>query len=181
MLEELYLIRHAAPDRFSGVPYQIHPGPPLTEAGRREAAALAEWLEGRGLEHLFCSPFERTTQTAAAIVDRLGLEITFVEALREGAPGEQIAQIMPRIADLLTQVEDSPLKRVGFVTHGACIQATLLHTTMHKIDLSGHRYDYGNCAPTAGVWHGTRFDHLWRWELIWRPAQEAKGCLGTFL
>lgn len=172
MLDELYLIRHAAPDRSTGVPYQIHPGPPLTEAGRREAVELAGWLEGRGVERLFCSPFERTTQTAAAIVDRLGLEVTFVEALREGAPGEQMAQIVPRVADLLAQVDDSPLQRVAFITHGACVKALLEHTTMKHIDLSRHNYDHGNCAPTAGVWHGTRFDHMWRWDLIWRPEQK---------
>lgn len=174
MLEELYLIRHAAPDRSTGVPYQIHPGPPLTEVGRREAVELAEWLEGRGVERVLCSPFERTTQTAAAIVDRLGLDVTFVEALREGAPGERIEQITPRVAELLAQVDDSPLRSVAFVTHGACVKALLEHTTLGRIDLKGHMYDNGNCAPTAGVWHGTRFDDMWRWELIWRPGQAAK-------
>lgn len=171
MLEELYLIRHAAPDRNTGVPYQIHPGPPLTEAGQREAAELAIWLETRGVEHVFASPFERTTQTAAAIIELLGIDVTFVEGLREGAPGEPMEQITTRVAAMLAQVEDSPLRCVTFVTHGACVKALLQHTTANRIDLVGHNYDSGNVAPTAGVWQGTRFDHMWRWELIWRPGQ----------
>lgn len=179
MLEELYLIRHAAPDRGSGIPYQIHPGPPLTEAGRKEAAEMAAWLNGRGIERVLCSPFERTTQTAAAIADRIDVEISFVEALREGAPGERLEAITERIGELLAQIEDSPLKRVAFVTHGACVKAVLELTTLKRIDLKGHVYDYGNCAPTAGVWHGTRFDHMWRWELTFRPGQnEKKGLFG---
>lgn len=179
MLEELYLIRHAAPDRSTGVPYQIHPGPPLTEVGRKEAVEMAAWLEGRGIEQVLCSPFERTTQTAAAIADRLDVEITFVEALREGAPGERLEAIAERTAELLAQIEDSSLKRVAFVTHGACVKSVLEHTTLQRIDLKGHVYDAGNCSPTAGVWHGTRFDHMWRWELAFRPGQnEKKGLLG---
>lgn len=177
MLDEIFLIRHAAPDRSTGVPYQIHPGPPLTEAGRAEAAELAIWLENRNVERVFCSPFERTTQTAAAIMDRLGLEVTFVESLREGAPGERSESIHDRVGGLLAQVEDSELRRVAFVTHGACVKAVLELTTDKKIDLKGHNYDFGNPAPTAGVWHGTRFDGMWRWELAFRPGQtgEKKG------
>ena len=104
MLEELFLIRHAAPNRGAGIPYAIHPGPPLTDVGLKEASELAVWLENRGIEQVLCSPFERTTQTAAAIVDRLGLEVTFVDALREGAPGERMEQITARIAELIAQV-----------------------------------------------------------------------------
>ena len=49
MLEELYLIRHAMPDRSTGVPYNIMPGPPLTPIGQQEAVQTAFWLGGRGI------------------------------------------------------------------------------------------------------------------------------------
>jgi 2,3-bisphosphoglycerate-dependent phosphoglycerate mutase len=181
MLEELFLIRHAMPDRAMRVPYNIPPGPPLTEQGKREAEELAEWLEGRGLEQLLVSPFERTSATAAAVVERLGIEATFVEALREGGPGESMDKIRARVAEVLAQVDDSPLQRVGFVTHGACVKALLEYTTLNRIDLRSHVYDHGNCAPTAGVWHGTRFDHMWRWELIWRPSAPTPEGIGSKL
>ncbi|KAB8140147.1 histidine phosphatase family protein [Chloroflexia bacterium SDU3-3] len=171
MLEAIFLIRHATPDRATGVPYQIHPGPPLTEAGRREAREMAAWLASQGVERVLCSPFERARQTAAPIAELLGLEIGYVEGLREAAPHEQESVTRDRIAELYAQLEDSPLRRVALVSHGAPIKALLQHTTQGKIELAQHVYDYGNCSPTAGVWHGTRFGPLWRWELAFRPGQ----------
>src|SRR6266545_2411178 len=151
MLEELYLIRHAAPDRSTGVPYNIMPGPPLTPVGQQEAVQTAFWLGGRGIERLFTSPFDRTRATAEVIAAQLGLEIGFAEALREGGPGETMEQIGARMAELLAQLDDSPLRIAALVSHGAPIRALLLHTTGDRIDLKPHAYDYGNCTPTAGV------------------------------
>ena len=172
MLEELYLIRHAAPDRSTGVPYHTMPGPPLTPIGQQEAVQTAYWLGGRGIERLLASPFDRTRATAEAIAAQLGLEITFAEALREGAPGETMERISARTAELLTQLDDSPLRSAALVSHGAPIRALLLHTTGDRIDLKSHTYDFGNCAPTAGVWHGRRGDNCWVWELAFRPSAE---------
>jgi 2,3-bisphosphoglycerate-dependent phosphoglycerate mutase len=169
MLEELYLIRHAMPDRSLGIAYNILPGPPLTEAGQREAEQTAAWLAEHGVEHLLASPFARTRATAEAIADAIDLPVTYVDALREGGPGEAMQQIRERMAELLAQIEDSPLRRVALVSHGACIRALLLYTTGDRLNLAGHVYDNGNCAPTAGVWHGVRGDMCWKWELVFRP------------
>jgi len=169
MLEEIYLVRHAAPDRSAGVPYYVLPGPPLTPAGQQEAEQTAAWLSSRSVQHLLSSPFARTRATAETIGDRAALPVTFVDALREGSPGEPFDQISARVAELLAQLEDSPLRRVALVTHGACIRALLQHTTANRIDLTAHAYDNGNCAPTAGVWHGVRGDGGWVWELAFRP------------
>jgi 2,3-bisphosphoglycerate-dependent phosphoglycerate mutase len=173
MIEELYVVRHAAPDRGTGMPYNVLPGPPLTPDGRREAEQTARWLAGRGIEHLLASPFDRTRATAEAITAGLALPITLVDALREGAIGETTAQIRERVAELLTQIDDGVLRCVALVTHGACMRALLLHTTGDRIDLSGHVYDNGNCAPTAGVWRGVRAERCWRWELAFRPTPTA--------
>ena len=62
-------------------------------------------------------------------------------------------------------------RSVALVTHGICIRTLLLITTNDKINLTGHVYDNGNNAPTAGVWYGTRGENCWRWELAFRPAQ----------
>src|SRR3954452_2287348 len=104
MLEELYLIRHAMPDRRTGVPNHPMPGPPLTSIGQQEAVQTAFWLGGRGIERLFASPFDRTRATAEAIAAQLGLEIGFTEALREGGPGETMEHIGARMAELLAQL-----------------------------------------------------------------------------
>ena len=169
MLEELYLVRHAAPNRGSGVPYHIHPGPPLTPIGEREAIQTGQWLRNRGIEQLFASPFLRTRTTAEAISLELELPITFAEALREGAPGEKMEQIRARLAELFAQINDSPIRCATLVSHGAPIRALLEYTTNDRIDLKPHTYDYGNCSPPAGVWHGRRGDHCWIWELVFRP------------
>jgi len=170
MLEEIYLVRHAAPDRGLGIPYHTPPGPPLTPAGYQEAAQTGRWLVGRGVERLFASPFDRTRATAEAIGGALGLPVTLAEGLREGAPGETLDQIRARMVELLNQFDDSPLRRAALVSHGAPIRTLLQHTTGDRIDLRAHVYDNGNCAPTAGVWHGRRGDHCWVWELAFRPA-----------
>ena len=172
MLEELYLIRHAMPDRSTGVPYNIMPGPQLTPIGQQEAIQTAYWIGGRGVERLFASPFDRTRATAEALAAQLGMEITFTEALREGGPGETMAQIGARMAELLAQLDDSPLRSAALVTHGAPIRALLLHTTGDRIDLKPHVYDSGNCTPTAGIWHGRRGDNCWKWELAFRPSAD---------
>jgi broad specificity phosphatase PhoE len=169
MLEEIYLIRHAAPDRGARIPYNLPPGPPLTPDGQREAAQAAARLEGRGIELLLTSPFLRTTATAEVIAARLHLEARPVEALREGAPGETLDQIQARVAELLHQVDDGPHGCVALVTHGACVRGVLLHTTSGRIDLGGHVYDSGNNTPTAGIWHGRIVERRWHWELAFRP------------
>jgi 2,3-bisphosphoglycerate-dependent phosphoglycerate mutase len=169
MLEELYLVRHAAPDRGLKIAYNTLPGPPLTPVGEQEAVQAARWLVCRAVDHLLASPFTRTRMTADAIVADCDLPLTMVDALREGAPGETMEQIRARVAELLVQLDDSPLRSVALVTHGAVIRALLQHTTDSRIDLRGHVYDYGNCAPTAGIWHGVRNEGGWRWDLIFRP------------
>ncbi len=169
MLNELFLIRHAAPDRTTGLPYTVMPGPPLTLRGEEEAVQAGHWLRDRGIERLLSSPFTRTVATATVIGQLIGLTPTVIEALREVAPGEQHSEVRARIADLLNQLDDTPLQCVALVTHGSCILAALRHTTSDRIDLSGHRYDNGNPAPTAGIWHGVRTDQGWRWSLAFCP------------
>lgn len=172
MLEAVYLIRHAQPDRTTNIPYNTVPGPSLTPAGREEAAEAARWLAGRGVEYLFSSPFARTVETADTLADQLGLPVTYVEALREAGPGETQERVRARVSELLTQIDDGPLRRIGLVTHGMCVKMLLLHTTSDKIDLNKHVYDYGNCSPTAGIWLATRGDNFWRWELVFRPSSQ---------
>ncbi|NOK62708.1 MAG: histidine phosphatase family protein [Chloroflexi bacterium AL-W] len=172
MLEELYLIRHAAPDRSIKTPYNIHPGPPLTSDGRQEALQTAVWLQDRGIEHLFASPFERTRETADIIVDWLAMPFTYINTLREGAPGETMDQIRARMAGLFAQLDNGLLRRVVLISHGAPIRALLQHTTQDRIDLSTHNYDSGNNTPTSGVWHGIRDVTSWSWELAFHPVRE---------
>lgn len=170
MLSEIYLVRHAAPDRSLAMPYNVLPGPPLTATGRQEAGQTAIWLRNRQIERLIASPFERTSATASAISDAIEVPITFADSLREGGPGEPHDKIRTRIVELLAQLDDSDVRCVALVTHGICVRSLLMHTTGDRIDLSKHVYDYNNNAPTAGVWHGQRGDNCWKWDLAFRPS-----------
>jgi 2,3-bisphosphoglycerate-dependent phosphoglycerate mutase len=170
MVQEIYVLRHAAPDRTSTIPYNIPPGPALTAVGQREARQAAQWLRDRAIDIAYVSPFHRTRQTALIVSEQLRMPFSILEEIREGAPGEQHDMVRTRIRGVLATLDQVAPARVMLVTHGCCVLATLQLTTNDTIDLSQHRYDYGNQSPTAGIWHGVRrSDGLFDWQLAFKP------------
>ena len=170
MLLDIYLIRHGQPQMNTGLVYNTPPGPPLTEQGRAEAQAAAAFLADKGIEHLFVSPFARTTPTAEAIVDLLSIDATFLDAVAEHGPGETPATVRARIAPFLDGLEETPLQRIGIVTHGSPLKEALLHLSRERIDLSKHIYPYGNHAPTCGIWHVRCEEHTRIFTLVFKPS-----------
>ncbi|HLM58396.1 MAG TPA: phosphoglycerate mutase family protein [Pyrinomonadaceae bacterium] len=63
----VFLVRHA---EKADAPAQ---DPPLSEAGRRRAEALARLLGASGVKTVYTSQFLRTAQTAEAVAKRLGV------------------------------------------------------------------------------------------------------------
>ncbi|WP_405559154.1 bifunctional RNase H/acid phosphatase [Streptomyces canus] len=58
--------------------------PSLSDIGREQAERAAEALAGRGtIQHILASPLTRTRQTAAAVAERLGIEVTVEDGLIE--------------------------------------------------------------------------------------------------
>ena len=170
MLQEIYLLRHAAPDRTTSIQYNVPPGPPLTPIGQREALQAAHWLRGRAIDMVYVSPFMRTRQTAMIVSEHLLAPFAFVDALQEGAPGESHDMVRRRISALIQQLDTQAVASAMFVTHGCCVLASLQLTTNDTIDLSAHKYDYGNHSPTAGIWHGIRQDDgRYAWQLVFKP------------
>ena len=84
----IYLIRHAdndgVPNGISGRSAGVH----LNEHGRAQAAAVAERLSGSGIHHIYCSPLERTRETAEPIAAALDLPLHPLEAVQEVEFGE---------------------------------------------------------------------------------------------
>jgi 2,3-bisphosphoglycerate-dependent phosphoglycerate mutase len=80
---ELLLIRHAEPVRI--VAGEVHgpADPGLTERGIDQAARLAAWLAADGVDVIATSPLRRARETAAPLVDALGVEPTVVDGLAE--------------------------------------------------------------------------------------------------
>ena len=81
---ELILIRHALPERADGD--SATADPPLSERGRRQAAATADFLAGESLDAVVASPLLRAQQTARPLADRLGVRVHITEGLREIDP-----------------------------------------------------------------------------------------------
>nr|WP_202477523.1 bifunctional RNase H/acid phosphatase [Streptomyces sp. SID5470] len=81
--------------------------PSLSEVGREQADRAATALARRGtIQHILTSPLTRTRQTAAAVADRLGLEVTVEDGLIEtdfGAwEGLTFGEVRERYPDDLT-------------------------------------------------------------------------------
>ncbi|WP_405971788.1 bifunctional RNase H/acid phosphatase [Streptomyces sp. NBC_00988] len=67
--------------RFSG---SGGTNPSLSPVGQDQATRAATALAARGtIQHIIASPLTRTRETAAAVADRLGLDVTIEEGLRE--------------------------------------------------------------------------------------------------
>jgi probable phosphoglycerate mutase len=94
---EMVLIRH-------GEPQWVRDGasvdnPPLTERGHRQAQLLADGLAGLEVDELFVSPLVRAQQTAAPLVEALGVEPVTLPWLAEiatpdwsGTPAKVVEQ-----------------------------------------------------------------------------------------
>ncbi|WP_327404461.1 bifunctional RNase H/acid phosphatase [Streptomyces sp. NBC_01288] len=90
--------------RFSG---SGGTNPSLSPVGQDQATRAATALAARGtIQHIIASPLTRTRETAAAVADRLGLDVTIEEGLREtdfGAwEGLTFGEVRDRYPDDLT-------------------------------------------------------------------------------
>ncbi|MFD4557227.1 bifunctional RNase H/acid phosphatase [Streptomyces sp. NPDC058469] len=90
--------------RFSG---SGGTNPSLSNVGRDQAERAATALAARGtIQHIIASPLTRTRETAAAVAERLGLDVTIEEGLREtdfGAwEGLTFGEVRERYPDDLT-------------------------------------------------------------------------------
>jgi len=84
----LHLARHGQSESNASRRFQGAQDVPLSDLGRRQAAALGGvWKTGR-LRHVYASPLERARETARAVASGLGLDVTLVDELRELSLGE---------------------------------------------------------------------------------------------
>jgi len=94
----LLLIRHGANDwvhgRLAGRLRGVH----LNDAGRAQAAALAERLTAVPLAAIYASPLERTVETATAIAGPRGLTLQLVPGIQEVDYGEWQGAELSRLA-----------------------------------------------------------------------------------
>jgi probable phosphoglycerate mutase len=78
---ELIFIRHGLPVRIDDANGPADPE--LSEEGHRQAAKVADWLAGEGIEVVYTSPMRRARQTAAPLEERLGMTAVVDDELAE--------------------------------------------------------------------------------------------------
>jgi len=83
----VFLLRHAAHDRLGRVLCGRMPGVSLGEAGRAQAARLADRLARETVGAVYSSPLERARETAEPIAARLGLPVEVAPEIDEVAFG----------------------------------------------------------------------------------------------
>lgn len=91
----IHLVRHCEVENPDNIWYGRLAGFPLSEAGRRRAALLAEHFATHPLAAVYSSPMERAQETAAPIAAGQGLEVVtcteLIEVLSylQGQPADQ--------------------------------------------------------------------------------------------
>jgi probable phosphoglycerate mutase len=147
---ELLLIRHALPVRIDDADGAGPADPALSERGREQAAALADWLLDERVDALWSSPMRRALETADPVAARLGLDLAVDEDLCEfdreatsyipieelKAAGDPRWYEQPeRPEDFVSTVVDAverivaghPGQRVAVVCHGGVVNAYAGH------------------------------------------------------
>jgi broad specificity phosphatase PhoE len=77
------LVRHGETDWNRERRFQGHADAPLNEAGRRQAAALADALAGEHFAAVYSSPLRRALETAEIVAARLDLPVEARDGLME--------------------------------------------------------------------------------------------------
>ena len=106
----LVLARHAVTAQTGPLLSGRLPGIDLSDEGRGQADALAERLAGLPVNAVYASPIERTTQTAATIAARHGLEVRALDGVLEADYGDWAGQKLADLAktDLWKVVQRAP-------------------------------------------------------------------------
>jgi 8-oxo-dGTP diphosphatase len=109
---------------------------PLSKAGRAQARALAERLEGNGVERVVSSHYVRCRETVTPLAERVGVELEVADGLAEGV---SLAESLQLVDKMLTQ-------EVVLCTHGDVLGNLLMHYSHLGIDLGDDRIE------KASVW-----------------------------
>jgi 2,3-bisphosphoglycerate-dependent phosphoglycerate mutase len=136
----LLLVRHGETDWNADGRLQGHTDRPLSDYGRRQAAQLADALEGERFDAIYASDLARARETAEIVAERLRLPVVLDPDLREKdwgnwegltsterlgveLVGETTAQHQERMLAALERIAAlHPQGRVLVVTHGGSMR-----------------------------------------------------------
>jgi probable phosphoglycerate mutase len=172
-MPRLFLVRHAESLGNRDRVFTATPDVPLTERGREQARAAAEWLvRSHAPGHVVSSPFARARETAAIIAGVLRVPVSVEPDLRErdygtlaglsyDTPrpdyererywlwrpdrGETLVEVATRVGAVLDRVAGAGLADdVVVVSHGAVMMAAQWH-------VSGAWPPAGRVVRNAGI------------------------------
>jgi probable phosphoglycerate mutase len=96
---QILIVRHGETDWNRDRRFQGHADPPLNDAGREQARALAEELAGERIDFVYTSDLVRARETAEIVAARLGADIVARSELREIDVGEWEGLTWPEIEE----------------------------------------------------------------------------------
>lgn len=103
----LYLIRHGETNSNRDKIVQL-PETELSVLGHYQAQQLTQHFAKRPIQHIFCSDYLRTKQTAAPLIKSLGCEFSYNELLRERNFGDIRGKHYDEIGHAFHQQNYSP-------------------------------------------------------------------------
>jgi phosphohistidine phosphatase SixA len=148
----VYLVRHAKAGERRGFsePDELRP---LSNAGRKQATAIADRLEPKAAGKLLASPFLRCIQTLEALAERLGAGVDTDIRLAEGGAFESVLE-------LLHEVPDGSV----LCSHGDVIPATI--QALHR---RGMELQTPPDWHKSTIWVLRRKDARFTKGKVWRP------------
>jgi 8-oxo-dGTP diphosphatase len=129
----VYVVRHGKAGSRSGWT-EPDDQRPLTKAGRRQAAALAEMLAGDHVTRVLSSPYVRCRQTVEPLAERLRLPVDLADALEEGAPLVETLALFDKVGD----------ESAVMCTHGDVVGELLDHCLRQGVRLEDDRLEKGS-------------------------------------
>lgn len=165
----IYLVRHGIPSKEYKGPYEILPGPELSEYGRKQGIEAAKWLNSKKIDLIYSSPFTRAYQTSKPISKLLNIQYKMVDPLQEQNNQETDSALEYRVVNWWNSeskhLED---KTPIIVSHGAPLNAFIKN---FGNNLSNYRtFGRGNFMPMGGIWELNQdSNNKITSKLVWLP------------
>ena len=150
----LLVVRHAHAGERAGWTQEDRLRP-LSEKGRRQAAALTDVLAEHRPARILSSPSVRCMTTLEPLADRLGLEVEEDKRLYEGASDAEVASLLDEVADaaVCSHGDVIPLLLRRLVDAGMRPKQGLrwAKASTWVVDRDGDRWGAGTYVPPPAV------------------------------
>ena len=164
----IYLLRHGLPSNDYKGPYDILPGPELSEFGRKQVKEAARWLNSKRIDLIYSSPFARAYQTSKPISKVLNIKLNIVTPLGEQNNQETYSALKYRVAKWWnSESKNITDKTPIIVSHGAPLNAFI---SIFDNNLNNYRtFGRGNLIPMGGIWELNPDSNKIISKLVWLP------------